>query len=75
MHSNDDFNTKKLIRLFIFGLAMAWVTGWRQGKQLYQRFYEEELLRLQAEFKKTVKETVEETIEEKVQKALRARWR
>jgi hypothetical protein len=25
MHSNDDFNTKKLIRLFIFGLAMAYL--------------------------------------------------
>jgi len=59
----------------IFGLAMVWVAGWRKGKQLYQRFYEEELSRLQSEFKKTVKETVEETIEEKVQKALRARWR
>ena len=59
----------------IFGLAMVWVAGWRKGKQLYQRFYEEELSRLQSEFKKTVKKTVEETIEEKVQKALRARWR
>ncbi len=63
----------------IFGLAMVWVVGWRKGKQLYQRFYEEELSNLQYELKKTVKaavkETVEETIEEKVQKALRERWR
>ena len=26
-----------------FGLAMAWLVGWRQGRQLYQRFYNEEL--------------------------------
>ena len=25
------------------GLSMAWVVGWRQGKQLYKRFYSEEL--------------------------------
>ena len=59
----------------IVGLAMVWLLGWRKGKQLYQRFYEEELARLQFELKRTVKEAVEETIEEKVQKALRERWR
>ncbi len=26
-----------------FGLAMAWLVGWRQGRQLYKRFYDEEL--------------------------------
>lgn len=61
----------------IFGLAMVWFVGWRRGKQLYQRFYSEELAKLERDFKKTVKETVEEaveeTIEEKVQKALRER--
>ena len=25
------------------GLSMVWVVGWRQGKQLYKRFYSEEL--------------------------------
>jgi len=59
----------------IFGLVMVWVVGWRKGKQLYQRFYEEELARLQSESRKPLKGTVEETIEEKVQKALRERWR
>ena len=29
-----------------FGLAMCWLVGWRREKQLYQRFYEEELSRL-----------------------------
>ena len=67
----------------IFGLAMVWLVGWRRGRQLYQRFYDEELSKLERELKKTVKgavekaveKTVEETIEEKVQKALRERWR
>ncbi len=63
----------------IFGLAMAWLVGWRRGRELYQHFYDEELSNLEQEqklkIKKTVKEAVEETIEEKVQKALRERWR
>jgi len=63
----------------IFGLAMVWLVGWRRGRQLYGRFYDEELSKLQYELKRTVKGTVkkavEETIEEKVQKALRERWR
>lgn len=29
----------------VFGLAMVWVVGWWRGKQLYQRFYDEELSR------------------------------
>jgi Flp pilus assembly protein TadB len=63
----------------VFGLAMVWLVGWRQGKQLYQRFYDEELFKLEEELKKVVKgavgETIEETIEEQVQKALRERWK
>ncbi len=63
----------------LFGLAMVWLVGWRRGKQLYPRFYKEELLKLEQELKQTVKgtvkEVVEETIEEKVQKALRERWK
>ena len=57
----------------IFGLAMVWIVGWRNGRQLYGRFYEEELKR---ELRKVIaKGTIEETIEEKVQRALRERWR
>ena len=63
----------------VFGLGMVWLEGWRRGRRLYQRFYDEELLKIEQEVKKTVKavvrETVEETIEERVQKALRERWR
>ena len=62
-----------------FGLAMVWVVGWQRGKQLYQRFYEEEMTTLEQEeertLKATVKDTLEETIEAQVQKALRERWR
>jgi len=59
----------------IFGLAMVWLEGWRRGRQLYGRFYDEELSKLEQELKRTIKGTVEETIEEKVQKALRERWK
>ena len=59
----------------IFGLAMVWLVGWRRGKELYQRFYDEELSKLKLQLEKTTEKTVEETIEEKVQKALRERWR
>jgi len=63
----------------LFGLVMVWLVGWRRGKQQFQRFYDEELLKLEQELKKTVKgaveETIEETIEERVQKALRERWK
>ena len=57
----------------IFGLAMAWLVGWRNVKQLYSRFYDEELSKLAQELKTTIKEAVEETIDEKVRKALRER--
>jgi uncharacterized integral membrane protein len=60
------------------GLGMVWVMGWWRGKQLYVRFYKEEITKLEQEQQKTikaaVKDTREETIEERVQKALRQRW-
>ena len=61
------------------GLVMVWLEGRRRERQLYQRFYKEELAAIGQEAKKTVKaavkETIEETIEAQVQKALRERWR
>jgi len=59
----------------IAGLAMVWLAGWSRGRELYERFYNEELSKLGQELKKRIEGAVEETIEEKVQKALRARWR
>ena len=59
----------------VFGLAMVWLVGWRRGKQLYERFYTEELARLEQEARKAGSKTVEETIEERVQEALRKRWK
>lgn len=32
----------------IFGLAMVWLIGWIRGKQLFRRFYNEELRQLEA---------------------------
>ena len=55
----------------VIGLAMVWLVGWRQGRQLFERFREEELTKLEYERSKKV----EETVEEAVQRALRARWR
>ena len=58
----------------LFGLAMVWLVGWRRGRQLYGRFYNEELSKLRHSQEKR-EETVEETIEEKIQRALRERGR
>ena len=44
--------------LAILGLGAVWLTGWRRGKQLYQRFYTEELSSLQ---EKPSKEAVART--------------
>ncbi|MEE9365106.1 MAG: hypothetical protein V3W44_00265 [Dehalococcoidales bacterium] len=55
----------------VIGLGMVWLAGWRQGRQLYERFCEEELSKL--EYERTLK--VEETIEEAVRKAIRERLR
>lgn len=55
----------------VAGLCLVWLTGWRQGRQLYERFLEEELSKL--EFERSRK--IEETVEEAVQRALRERWR
>ena len=64
-----------------FGLGIVWLEGWRRERQLFKRFYQEELdlmTRLEQESKDTVraafKGTLEETIEQQVQKALRQRW-
>ena len=66
----------------IFGLVMVWIVGWRRGRQLYQSFYNEELVRLERELKaeeekekkeKRIEKIIEETIEETVQRALRER--
>ena len=59
----------------VFGLGMVWLVGWRRGRQLRQRFYEEELQNLEQELRKVEKEPEEETIEDKVRKALHDRWR
>lgn len=56
------------------GLALGWLMGWKKGRQLYERLYDEELSKLQLELKVPVNENGE-TLEEKVQKVLRERFR
>ncbi len=63
------------VLIAIFGLGMGWLVGFRQGKRLYQRFYDEELVRLGGGFRETDTETAKETVEEMVRKALTDRWR
>jgi hypothetical protein len=59
----------------VFGLAMVWLCGWRQGRQIYNSYYEEELMELEREARRETMETVEESVEELIQKALRERWK
>ncbi len=63
--------TEIVAPIALFGLAMVWLVGWRQGRKLYGEFYSEELSKLGSHQEKTV----EETIEEKIQRALRERVR
>lgn len=35
----------------IVGLALVWLIGWRRGRQLFRRFYEEELHQLQESYR------------------------
>jgi len=63
--------TEIVAPIAIFGLAMVWLVGWRHEKQLYQRFYNEELSKLQPGSEKTT----EETVAERIQLALRQKSR
>ncbi len=75
----QDIGIEIVAPVAVFGLAMVWLVGWRRGRELYQRFYDEELAALEQVLKKrtgkTLEETVEETVEEQVQKAFRERLR
>ena len=59
----------------IFGLAMGWLMGWRKGKQVYERSYNEELLKLEIDLMEASRESGKATIEEIIQKAFSERWR
>ena len=54
----------------LFGLAMVWLMGWRRGRQLYPRFYNEELSKLRHSSEEA-EETKEETIDARIERALR----
>jgi len=76
----QDIGVEVVSPLAVFGLSMVWLVGWRRGKVLYQRFYEEEMFRLEQEKRATAEENtdidekIEATIEDIVQRALRKRW-
>jgi hypothetical protein len=73
----QEVGTDMVALVAIFGLAMVWLVGWRRGKQLYQRFYAEELVRLEQESRGSVEGVMNEvsgTIEDIVKKAMRERW-
>jgi len=55
------------------GLALGWLMGWGKARQLYQRFYDEELLKLQQELKERAYKAAEETAGGRVQELLRKR--
>jgi len=63
------FTLEVVASIAVVGLGLVWLVGWRQGRQLYERFLEEELSKL--EFERTRK--VEEAVEEAVQRTLRER--
>jgi hypothetical protein len=73
----QEVGTDMVALVAIFGLAMVWLVGWRRGKQLYKRFYTEELVRLEQESRGSVEGVMNEvsgTIEDIVKKAMRERW-
>ena len=49
--SSQDTNVVIVALVAIFGLAMVWLVGQRQGKQLYKRFCDEELAQHPDEWK------------------------
>jgi hypothetical protein len=56
------------------GLALGWLMGWRKGRQYYDVFYREELMKLRRESGKPDDAALAATVEEKVQEAMRQRW-
>jgi len=48
---SQDTNVVIVALVAIFGLAMVWLVGWRQGRQLYKRFCDEELAQYPDEWK------------------------
>ena len=61
----------------VFGLAMVWIVGWRRGKQLFNLFYEEDLMRLREEEERekdnNLRDSIGEAVDERVKKIFRKR--
>lgn len=67
--ATQDVSVEITAPIAVVGLAVVWVAGWRKGRKLQQRFYEEEM----AGLRRASEETIGETLETQVQKALRER--
>jgi hypothetical protein len=57
----------------IFGLSIGWIAGWRRGRRLYQRYYRDELARLEG-MRGRSEEPAEATTEDIVQETMVKRW-
>jgi len=68
---SQGIGTEIALPIAIFGLSMGWLVGWRQGRRLYESYYNEELAGSGVE----LEQPEEETVEEIVRKALVKRWK
>ena len=57
------------------GLLAIWLMGWKQGRDMYADYYDEELLNIKQGKETTQPGPKDETIEEKVRAAIRDMWR
>ena len=72
--SSQDAPLEVLAPVAVVGLAAAWLIGWRKGKKLYRRLYDEELSRLAHESaKEAAVRSQTKVLADAVQKALRDR--
>jgi len=49
----QEIGSEIVVPVAVFGLAIVWLLGWRRERQLYRRYYNQELLKLGRELKKT----------------------
>ena len=56
----EGLGTVVVAPIAFFGLIMVWVVGWREGKQLYDQYYIEEMAKYDQAIRKTVPARVQE---------------
>ena len=73
---SQDIRIEIVSPIAICGLVTGWVMGWRKGKQKYEHFYKEELLKLEQEPNDKVKQALWKKwhrLEEDIKKELHER--